>query len=214
MHSLFPKLSCNAGLQSGWGLLCGCLGSRLSFPWRRGFSCRRVFCWYSVRLHLEHAAPGLFTRQAGERRWWGDSKSVVPPLLFRPLSILSPCPEPIPPRSLGNKLNMIRRHHTGLESKVRGLHQDVVSSPYFICMENRSQTARTANKVLVWQMWHLDKRLWWQLPLITWQKKKACMRKFHKNEMRLIYAATTEKVYSNACIQKFEFNYAQNWNIA
>lgn len=89
IHSLFPKLSCNTGLQSGRGLLCGCLGSWLSFPWRRGFSRRRVCCWYSVRLHLEHAALGLFTRQAGEGRRRGDSERVVPSTLQTSLAALN-----------------------------------------------------------------------------------------------------------------------------
>lgn len=145
-HSLFPKLSCNGGLQSGRELLCGCLSSWLSVPQRRGFSQCRECCWYSARLHLDHAAPGLFTRQAGE-----GMGSVSPPLLFRPLATFSRHPEPIPPQSLGDKLNMIRRHRMGPESRGRGSHQDVASAPFLICMEIRSQTAWTANKIPVWE---------------------------------------------------------------
>jgi len=74
------------------------------------------------------------------------------PLLFRPLTTLSCHPEPIPPQSLGDKLNMLRCHHTVLESRRRGSHGDVASAPFLICMEIRSQTARTANKVAVWYM--------------------------------------------------------------
>lgn len=82
----------------------------------------------------------------------GGAGRASSPLLFRPLSTLSRHPEPIPPQSLGDKLNMIRRHHTGLESRGRGSHGDVASAPFLICMEIRSQTARTANKVAVWEM--------------------------------------------------------------
>lgn len=150
-HSIFSKLSCNGGLQSGRELLWGCQSSRLSFPQRRGFSHCRVCCWYSAGLHLDHAAPGLFTRQAGDRGRGVGMGIVSLLLLFRPLATFSRHPEPIPPQRLGDKLNMIRRHRTGLESRGRGSHQDVASAPFLICMEIRSQTARTANKVAVWE---------------------------------------------------------------
>lgn len=60
----------------------------------------------------------LLDRQA--RGGDGGTVSVSSHLLFRPLSALPRCPEPIPPQSIGDKLNMIRYHHTGLESRGKG----------------------------------------------------------------------------------------------
>ncbi len=104
--------------------------------------------WGSI-LSTQHR-DCLLDRQA--RGGDGGTAKVSSPLYSSDLSLHSHRPEPIPPQSLGDKLNMIRRHHTGLESRGRGSHQDVASSPFLICMEIRSRTARTANTVAVWEM--------------------------------------------------------------
>lgn len=57
-----------------------------------------------------------------DRHATGGQRARCPHLLSRPLSVLSRLPEPIPPPSLEDKLNMIRRHRTGPKSRGRRSH--------------------------------------------------------------------------------------------
>lgn len=57
-----------------------------------------------------------------DRHAAGGQRARCPHLLFRPLSTLSSRREPIPPQSLADKLNMIRRHRVGPVSRGRRSH--------------------------------------------------------------------------------------------
>lgn len=115
----FPKMTCNAGLQSEREGCCAVV-------WALRSAFRREEAFHTAECVVDiQRGSILSTRQQDclpDRHATGGQRARCPHLLSRPLSALSRRPEPIPPQSLADKLNMIRRHRTGPESRGRRSH--------------------------------------------------------------------------------------------